>query len=80
MLNVSQFRLHSCIVCDTITVFRHVCYVVWILLKWHEYAPLETVMIMMGTRDGGAYLTCIWELLYRILVISGLCPLLLQKT
>jgi hypothetical protein len=78
MLNVSQFRFHSCIAYDTITVFRHVCYVVWILLRWHVYAPLETVMIMMGTRDDGAYLMC--ELLYRILVISVLCPLLLQRT
>jgi len=77
MLNISQFRLNSCIVYDTITVFRHVCYV-WILLRWHEYAPLETVMIMMGTRDVGVCLIC--ELLYRILVISVLCPLLLQMT
>jgi len=68
MLNVSQFRLHSYIAYDTITVFRHVCYVVWILLRWHKYSPLETVMIMMGTLDGGVYLIC--ELLYRILVIN----------
>ena len=67
-MNVSQFRLHSCIAYDTITVFRHVYYVVWILLRWHKYAPLETVKIMMGTRDGGVFLVC--ELLYRILVIS----------
>jgi len=50
------------------------CYVVCILLRLHEYAPLETVMLMMGARDGGVYLIC--ELLYRILVISVLCPLL----
>jgi hypothetical protein len=44
------------------------CYIVCIMLRLLEYAPLETVVLVMGTPVVGACRIC--ELLYRILVIS----------